>query len=89
MGAGLLEVVENEEDRHAPVGAVAREAEDLILVLEIEVGGRLVEKHERRALGLDTVVELREHAGQMDALTLAAGEVLVEAVERGEAGDIF
>ena len=75
-GGGLVEVVQHDADGDAVlVGEVADQVEDLDLVAQVEVGGRLVEQQDA---GL-----LREAGGQPDALQLAAGQLVDAALGHG------
>ncbi len=73
--------MQDDPDGHAVgVGQIAYEIEDLHLIAQVQVGGRLVEQQDVGVLG--------ETAGEPDPLQLAAGEALDAPVrEVGEVGD--
>ena len=72
-GGGLVEVVQDDADGDAVVvGQVADQVEDLDLVAQVEVRGRLVEQQDAGVL--------REAGGQPDALQLAAGQLVDAAL---------
>ena len=66
-GAGEAHLVGDDDHRHAPLGEVDHDVEDLLDHLGVERRGRLVEEHH---LGLHG-----QRAGDGDALLLAAGEL--------------
>ena len=63
---GEVQVVQDGEDAHAVVvGEAAREAEDAVLVREVEAGGGLVEEEvARRAAGIGAVDRRRRWGGR-------------------------
>ena len=68
VAAGLVEVVQDGDERAARGVQLRAQVEHLDLVLEVEERRRLVEQQQRRLL--------REHHRQPDALALAAGELV-------------
>lgn len=88
VGEHEVEVVQDGEDRHVfAKREVAGKGEDAMLVGEVEAGGGFVEEQDAAEGSRDAGrgLELREGAGEVDALFFAAGERGVEAVgERGE-----
>ncbi len=74
--------MQDDPDGHAVgVGQIAYEIEDLHLIAQVQVGGRLVEQQDVGVLG--------EAAGEPDPLQLAAGEALDAPVrEVGEVGEV-
>src|SRR5690606_13046571 len=73
---GLVEVVQHDADRDAVHGReVAHQVEQLHLVAQVEVGGRLVEQEHARVLG--------EAGGEPDALQLSPGQLVDAAVRHG------
>jgi hypothetical protein len=70
--------VQHGQHGHAAVCHGADRLQHLVLVGEIEAGRRLVQHQAARA-GLLGRIELAEHAGQVHALLLAAGERAVSA----------
>jgi hypothetical protein len=69
-----LHVVLDQEDRQAEVVAeLAHEVGELVGLLRVHAGGRLVEQQQRRVR--------RQRAGDLDAALVAVGEVARELVE--------
>ena len=69
----MIEVVEHHDDRVAvPLVQLGAQVEHLELVGDVEERRRLVEQQQRRLLG--------QHHRQPDALALAAGELVDDAV---------
>src|SRR6478609_3912635 len=66
-GAGEAHLVGDDDHRHALLGEVDHDVEDLLDHLRVEGGGGLVEEHHLRLH--------RQRAGDRDALLLAAGEL--------------
>ena len=83
VAAGVVEVVQDEHDRAALLLVeVDEQVEDLDLVGEVEERGRLVEQHQRGALG--------ERHGDPHPLALAAGQLVdrpAGEVERAGGGE--
>ena len=76
VAGGLAEVVEDHHDGAVGGGVeFGDEVEHVELVAQVEEGGRLVEKEQRRVLG--------EREGDPGALALAAGEVVDGEVAQG------
>ena len=75
---GQVEVVQDRDHAAAAPGKIAGDVHDHELVPDVEARHRLVEKQIARPAVEHRRPDLAKHAGQLHALLLAAGKLLVE-----------
>src|SRR5690606_18851872 len=73
VAGGERQVVDREHDRAPALGVAAQQAQDVLLLEQVEAGNRLVGQQQPGLSG--------QHAGQPDPRLLAAGELLDGAVQ--------
>jgi hypothetical protein len=71
---GEVEVVQDRDHGGAVLRAAARALHEIDLVPQVETGGRLVQQQQARTVQRLAAGELHQHAGEMRALLLAAGQ---------------